>query len=80
MFNRKPLNTAISMALGAMAAVTTVAQADTVFFPQVVNSDTVTTVISVVNTSGYLWNTSGAEGRALATTGSTTGSGSSRPI
>lgn len=62
MFNRKPLNTAISMALGAMAAVTTVAQADTVFFPQVVNSDTVTTVISVVNTSGYLWNTSGAEG------------------
>lgn len=62
MFHRKPLNTAISMALGAMAAVSTAAQADTMFFPHVVNSDTVTTVVSVVNTSGYLWNTSGAGG------------------
>jgi len=62
MFHRKPLITAVSMALGAMGAVSTVAQADTVFFPHVVNSDTVTTVVSVVNTSSNLWNTSGVGG------------------
>jgi hypothetical protein len=59
MFQRKPLTLSISMALGAMGAVSTVAQADTLFFPHVVNSDTVTTVISVVNTSDYLWDSTG---------------------
>jgi hypothetical protein len=59
MFQRKPLTLSISMALGAMGAVSTVAQADTLFFPHVVHSDTVTTVVSVVNTSDYLWDSTG---------------------
>lgn len=55
MFQPKPLNSAIAVALGALAAVSSNVQADAAFFPHVVVSNTVTTIVSVVNTSHDLY-------------------------
>jgi hypothetical protein len=59
MFQRKPLTTAITMVFGAMAAASVNVQADATFFPHVVVSDTVTTIVSVINTTDQLYSFSG---------------------
>jgi hypothetical protein len=59
MFQPKPLNSAIAVALGALAAVSANVQADSVFFPHVVVSNSVTTIVSVVNTSDELYGPQG---------------------
>lgn len=51
MLQRKPLNVAISVAFGATFAVSTGVQADTAFWPHVVVSDQVDTIVSVINTA-----------------------------
>ncbi|RKT44476.1 hypothetical protein [Thiocapsa rosea] len=59
MFAKKQLSSAIAIALGAsvasMASIQT-ASADSVFFPHVVVSPTVTTIVSVINTSDVNYN------------------------
>jgi len=57
MFAKSTLASAVAAALGV--SVVGIAQADSVFFPQVVLSDTVTTIVSVVNTSLNNWDQSG---------------------
>lgn len=57
MFAKSTLASAVAAALGVSAV--GIAHADSVFFPQVVLSDTVTTIVSVVNTSADNWNQSG---------------------
>lgn len=62
MFQRKPLTTAITMVFGAMAAASVNVRADATLFPHVVVSDTVTTIVSVINTTDELY---GFTGEAL---------------
>ena len=50
MLNQKKLTVAIAIAVGASAAAIGSASAGQLFFPQAVVSDTVTTVVSVINT------------------------------
>lgn len=54
MFAKNTLASAVAAAIGVSAV--GVAQADTVFFPYTAISPTVTTVVSVINTSDELWN------------------------
>lgn len=61
MFAKSTLASAVAAALGVSAV--GIAHADSVFFPQVVLSDTVTTIVSVVNTSNENWNSSGVVGQ-----------------
>jgi len=51
MLQRKTLNVAVSVALGATFAVSTGLQAHTAFWPHIVVSDQVDTIISVINTA-----------------------------
>ncbi len=60
MFAKSTLASAVAAALGVSAV--GIAHADSVFFPQVVLSDTVTTIVSVVNTSAANWDNSGTPG------------------
>ena len=50
MFQRKPLNSAVIVALGTMAMGTASVQASTLFLPHIVSSPDVTTIVSVINT------------------------------
>jgi hypothetical protein len=59
MFQRKPLNTAITAAFGAMAAFSVNVNADSAFFPHVVVGGVVTTIVSVINTSDDLYDNLG---------------------
>lgn len=56
MFHRKTLNLAVAAAMTGVASVSTNALADAAFFPHVVVSDTVTTIVSVINTTSDLYN------------------------
>jgi hypothetical protein len=56
MLQRKPLTTAVMAAMGVMVTATATVQADSVFFPHIVGSDTVHTIVSVVNQTGDLYN------------------------
>jgi hypothetical protein len=56
MLHRKPLTTAVMAAMGAMVTATVNVQADSVFFPHIVGSDTVHTIVSVVNQTNDLYN------------------------
>ncbi|EGV33986.1 hypothetical protein ThidrDRAFT_0141 [Thiorhodococcus drewsii AZ1] len=58
MFAKSTLASAVAAAIGVSAV--GIAQADSVLFPQVVLSDTVTTIASVINTSGNNWTNDGA--------------------
>lgn len=49
MFQRKPLNSAVIVALGTMAMGTASVQASTLFLPHIVSSPDVTTIVSVIN-------------------------------
>lgn len=60
MFHRKTLNLAVAAAVSGMATVSTNALADAAFFPHVVVSDTVTTIVSVINTTSDLYNFDGS--------------------
>jgi len=53
MFAKSTLASAVAAAIGVSAV--GIAQADSVFFPQVVLSDTVTTIASVINTTDNNW-------------------------
>jgi hypothetical protein len=59
MFQRKPLNSAVVLAFGAMAAVTANVSADSALFPQIAISDTITTIVSVINTTDDLYDFNG---------------------
>ena len=58
MFAKNTLASAVAAAIGVSAV--GVAQADTVFFPYAALSNTVTTVVSVINTTNHNWNHNGA--------------------
>jgi hypothetical protein len=58
MFAKNTLASAVAAAIGVSAV--GVAQADTVFFPYAALSSTVTTVVSVINTTAENWNQNGA--------------------
>ncbi|QGU33809.1 hypothetical protein [Thermochromatium tepidum] len=58
MFAKNTLASAVAAAIGVSAV--GVAQADTVFFPYAALSPTVTTIVSVINTTDDNWNQSGA--------------------
>ncbi len=58
MFAKNKLASAVAAAIGVSAV--GVAQADTVFFPYVALSETVTTVVSVINTTENNWNSDGS--------------------
>ena len=58
MFAKSTLATAVAAAIGVSAV--GVAQADSVFFPYAALSETVTTIVSVINTSANNWNQAGA--------------------
>jgi len=61
MLKKTKLASAIALAVGGSAASVGIAQAGTALFPYIVESPTVTTIVSVMNT-GYGWETSsGAE-------------------
>ncbi|MFD2112469.1 hypothetical protein [Thiorhodococcus fuscus] len=57
MFAKSTLASAVAAAIGVSAV--GIAQADSVFFPQVVLSDTVTTIASVINTTASNWDNAG---------------------
>ncbi|EXJ17187.1 hypothetical protein [Imhoffiella purpurea] len=57
MFAKSTLASAVAAAIGVSAV--GIAQADSVFFPQVVLSDTVTTIASVINTTDNNWDQAG---------------------
>jgi len=59
MFHRKTLNVAVAAALGGMVTASSNVLADAVLFPHVVVSDTVTTIVSVINTTNDLYNVNG---------------------
>ncbi|MGQ9659159.1 MAG: hypothetical protein ACUVT0_03490, partial [Thermochromatium sp.] len=57
MFAKNTLASAVAAAIGVSAVGVT--QADTLFFPYVALSDTVTTIVSVINTTDDNWNENG---------------------
>lgn len=59
MFHRKTLNTAVAAAMAGLGAVSSNVLADAAFFPHVVVSDTVTTIVSVINTTNDLYDVTG---------------------
>lgn len=54
MFNRKQLSVAVTAAIGAIGAFSSSVQADSALWPHIVVSPSVTTIVSVINTSGDL--------------------------
>lgn len=51
MFQRKPINAAVTVAIGAMVAASSAVQGASVLFPHIVSSPDVTTIVSVINTN-----------------------------
>lgn len=58
MFAKNTLASAVAAAIGVSAV--GIAQADSVFFPYAAVSDTITTIVSVINTTNNNWNQGGA--------------------
>lgn len=52
MLKKQKLTAAVAIAMGGFGMAASVAQAGVVYFPYVVGSDTVTTIISIINTEG----------------------------